>query len=214
MSPLLGRAPFSLETQTQVSSPREARRGWLQPPRARGHPLPVLARLSQYWEIFNRRNGRCKEAYLGLVKGPGCSLCLSSLLGVVIFSKSPVLDLKILLEFRLVFSVFYPFPIHSCLVYYLYKYHHYTSITTNHIHSTNQANRTKVYWRQGPTKAIGNQGCTKVRPCHGRCQEASPVQTWNRCSSRDPTIPKVYRVVDPKASFPATCSRDRPGFQD
>merc|ERR1712121_538956 len=81
-------------------------------------------------------------------------------------------------------------------------------------HGKDQADCSQVNWRQGSSEAIGYQGCQEVCACHWRGQEASPLQAWHSCSEGDPEVSEVYRAAHPQAPLPASCSRDRSGFQD
>ena len=79
---------------------------------------------------------------------------------------------------------------------------------------TNQANRPKIYWRQGSTKAVGHQSCTKECTSYWWSQETSSLQTWYCCSPRNPKIPEINWIAHPKTAFPEIGQRNRSRLQN
>ena len=73
--------------------------------------------------------------------------------------------------------------------------------------------RPQVYRRKGSPQATCHQGCPQIRSNCWRSEEAPPLPSRNRRSSRNPKVPKVYRSLDPQGPLPTSRSRSCSGFQ-
>ena len=79
---------------------------------------------------------------------------------------------------------------------------------------TNQANCTKIYWRQSPTKTTGHQSRPKERTSYWWSQETTSLQTWYCCPSWNQKIPEIHWIAHPKIAIPKIGSWNRSRFQD
>ena len=67
---------------------------------------------------------------------------------------------------------------------------------------------------KAPRKQLATKAARKSAPATSGVKKTSSSQAWYSRSSWDPSLPEIYWVADPQAAVPASCARNRSGFQD